>query len=444
MSIYISIIFAIGILLLGIMIVSQGHNQSAYGVNATEFLLYSSGYLNESMEFSMSTNGPSITGDYSNAAFGVDRITFPDGWSGQVKVPDASGLLTITAAPMTMNEVSNNQMMQFYNKSKFIPNIVLRVADKSIYQYPQEEITQNMSTPARDRLTPEQVPLFEQGLKALADKSGKSVAEVEELIKLSCKDVQPSSTTNIDGKPFQISFKYCNSPMGPIVHKTYLYEDKDKIYSLSLTGSQIIFMSLSPGVERPNIDQFVPILDQAAKSIKISSLSAPTPSMTDSGGSSMQADSDFRQPQISDNGSAVGQSTEIQTTTTNDTNTNIQNTAMDISLAVSPDPAFRGQDLVVYVNVVDSSKIGLTNAKVDGVIVDGPAAEQIIKNANSTQPIDISALEGQKFSGVTDTGQFTQLTKLSGDFTNDKFAVVVTASADGFPTSSKIAVFTTG
>ena len=47
-----------------------------------------------------------------------------------------------------------------------------------------------MSTPARDRLTPEQVPLFEQGLKALADKSGKSVAEVEELIKLSCKDVQ--------------------------------------------------------------------------------------------------------------------------------------------------------------------------------------------------------------------------------------------------------------
>ena len=37
-------------------------------------------------------------------------------------------------------------------------------------------------------------------------------------------------------------------------------------------------------------------------------------------------------------------------------------------------------------------------------------------------------------------GQFTQLTKLSGDFTNEKFAVVVTASADGFPTSSKIAV----
>ena len=53
--------------------------------------------------------------------------------------------------------------------------------------------------------------------------------------------------------------------MGPIVHKTYMYKDKDKIYSLSLTGAQIIFMSLSPGVERPNIDQFVPILDQAGK-----------------------------------------------------------------------------------------------------------------------------------------------------------------------------------
>ena len=108
-------------------------------------------------------------------------------------------------------------------------------------------------------------------------------------------------------------------------------KDEDKIYSLSLTGSQIIFMSLSPGVERPDINQFVPILDQAAKSIKISSSSTPTATMTSSGGSSIQADSAFQQPQISDNGSTVGQSTAI----TNDTDTNIQNTAMDISLAVS-------------------------------------------------------------------------------------------------------------
>ena len=108
----------------------------------------------------------------------------------------------------------------------------------------------------------------------------------------------------------------------------------------------------------------------------------------------MPADSTFREPQISDNGATVGQPTEIQTTMTNDSTTNIQNTAMDISLAVSPDPAFRGQDLVVYVNVVDSSKVGVTNAKVDGVIVDGPVAEEIINNANSTQPIDISSIEG--------------------------------------------------
>ena len=97
MSLYISIILASGILLLGIMIVSVGYNQSAYGVNATGFFLYSSGYLNDSMEFSMGSTGPSITGDYSNGAFGIDKITFPEGWSGQVKVPDASGLLTITA-----------------------------------------------------------------------------------------------------------------------------------------------------------------------------------------------------------------------------------------------------------------------------------------------------------------------------------------------------------
>lgn len=88
--------------------------------------------------------------------------------------------------------------------------------------------------------------------------------------------------------------------------------------------------------------------------------------------------------------------------------------------------------------------MGLTNAKVDGVIVDGPAAEEIINNSNSTQPIDISSLNGQKFSGVTDIGQFNQLTKLSGDFSNEKFAVVVTAVADGYQPSSKTAVFAIG
>jgi hypothetical protein len=105
---------------------------------------------------------------------------------------------------------------------------------------------------------------------------------------------------------------------------------------------------------------------------------------------------------------------------------------MDISLVVFPDPAFRGQDLVVHINVGDFSKVGLTNAKVYGMIVDGPAVEEIINNANSTQPVDISSLEGQKFSGVTDIGQFNQLTKLRGDFTYEKFAVIVTAVADGY------------
>lgn len=53
-------------------------------------------------------------------------------------------------------------------------------------------------------------------------------------------------------------------------------------------------MSLSPGVEKPNIDQFVPLIDEAAKSIKISSLSVPTASMTDSGGTSMPTDINLR------------------------------------------------------------------------------------------------------------------------------------------------------
>jgi len=119
---------------------------------------------------------------------------------------------------------------------------------------------------------------------------------------------------------------------------------------------------------------------------------------------------------------------------------------LDIQLSVSPDPAFVGQDLVVYVNVVDfSSKVPLNQAKIEGAIVGGSAAEDLIKNPDTNQLQDIAAIEGQKFSGLTDTnGQFTDTTRLSGDFPADKFAIVVTATAEGYDPVSKIGVFTIG
>jgi hypothetical protein len=71
-------------------------------------------------------------------------------------------------------------------------------------------------------------------------------------------------------------------------------------FLLKILAGQLFlrFQELSPVLDQ----QYVPILDQATKSIKISSLSAPIASMTNSGGTSMEADSTFRQPQISDNG----------------------------------------------------------------------------------------------------------------------------------------------
>ena len=114
-----------------------------------------------------------------------------------------------------------------------------------------------------------------------------------------------------------------------------------------------------------------------------------------------------------------------------------------IEVLTGSDPGFRGADQSIFVNVLDySSRIGIDQAKVNGVLVDGPEGEDFIKNANSTAIVDVEKIDGQKFSGVTDSnGQFSHVTRISEDLDPGTIAIVVTVEASGYQTSSKIGTF---
>ena len=117
--------------------------------------------------------------------------------------------------------------------------------------------------------------------------------------------------------------------------------------------------------------------------------------------------------------------------------------ALFIELLTGSNPGFRGADQSIYVNVLDySSRTGIAQAKIDGVMVGGLSAADFIKNANTTTLLDMGQIDGQTFSGVTDNnGQFSHVTRIDDDFELGPIALLVTVKADGYESSSKIATF---
>ncbi len=98
---------------------------------------------------------------------------------------------------------------------------------------------------------------------------GKS-QEVEKMLKLSCKDLEPVSKIDINSKTFEVSSKICSTKWGPFVHKTYLYENSDRIYALSLYGLKLFLFSKPGGItEMPNLQQYNSVLDDTVKTLKI-------------------------------------------------------------------------------------------------------------------------------------------------------------------------------
>jgi hypothetical protein len=114
-----------------------------------------------------------------------------------------------------------------------------------------------------------------------------------------------------------------------------------------------------------------------------------------------------------------------------------------IELLAGSNPGFRGADQAIYVNVLDySSRTGIAQAKIAGVMVGGSGAADFIKNANSTKLLDVGQIEGQKFTGITDTnGQFSYTTRINEDFEPGPIALIITVESDGYEPLSKIATF---
>ena len=89
-----------------------------------------------------------------------------------------------------------------------------------------------------------------------------------------------------------------------------------------------------------------------------------------------------------------------------------------------------------------SSRTGIAQAKIAGVMVGGSSAGDFIKNANSTKLLDVGQIDGQKFTGITDNnGQFSYTTRINEDLEPGPIALIVTIEANGYEPLSKIATF---
>lgn len=127
--------------------------------------------------------------------------------------------------------------------------------------------------------------------------------------------------------------------------------------------------------------------------------------------------------------------------------TDDQEPTLEISIATGSDPSYRGQDQIIYVDVVDSSSnIRIAEAEVDGLIVDGEDARALIAGSNDTEAlidIDIDEIDGEGFSGETDdNGQLIVSAEIPESFEEGEIAIVLTADADGYDPVTKIAAFT--
>ncbi len=124
----------------------------------------------------------------------------------------------------------------------------------------------------------------------------------------------------------------------------------------------------------------------------------------------------------------------------------VSNLASGLKVQVTPakSTVSSGDDQLINVTVSDStSDAPIIGVKLSGVMIDAfPGAKILIKNMNSTEPIETSKIEGKKFSGVTDeNGQFSVTEPISSSKRAGTYTIVVTASAKGYNPISEIETF---
>ena len=125
-----------------------------------------------------------------------------------------------------------------------IPQITLHVVDKANYKGPIDGIP--TFEERGGSMSAEELAKSQESIAIMAKQRGVPVELVEEEIKNSttttCSDLEDSSTSDINGKTFAVSSKECSTALGPFMHKTYLYEDNDRVYALSMHAIQPIGM----------------------------------------------------------------------------------------------------------------------------------------------------------------------------------------------------------
>jgi hypothetical protein len=118
--------------------------------------------------------------------------------------------------------------------------------------------------------------------------------------------------------------------------------------------------------------------------------------------------------------------------------------ALKVGIIPAKSTISAGDDQLINVTVFDStSGSKISGAKIAGVMIDAfPGAKKLIKNMNSTEPIDTSKIEGKKFSGVTDkNGQYSVSESIPTGKRTGTYAIVVTANAEGYGPISQIKTF---
>ena len=288
----VAILISIGVIFGIIYAVDDDRN--VYAVNATEFLMNAQGFFNTSVSFSFNTQTmmPNITGQYSNEEFGIANVVFKDGWTGLI-YPAQKGLLSIFLTPGPLDDNIIRQA------GGVIPQFSLYVVNKANYEGHLDGLPPTFEQ-QMEAMSPEELNGYQQLIMSMSKQRGVPVEQIEEEFKdmatTKCRDLEKSSTSVINGKTFDITSKECSTPLGaPFLHKTYLYEDNNMVYVLSMHGIQWRNMfcaevgesgnefgnastgsTMNEQIEqciknlgKPTLQTYLPALDETAKSLEI-------------------------------------------------------------------------------------------------------------------------------------------------------------------------------
>ena len=185
-----------------------------------------------------------ITGQYSNPTYGIINFEIPAGWYASEGMFGDQGI-AISMHPETSDELM--QRLSTGQVNETIPVMLLAVVDKA------ERQLRMQNAPASS-------------------------------LSMQCTELQPNSTSTIEGKVFNLSTMNCTTGdqqsegqeeqlgipdfSSTEVFKRYEYESPSRIYALQITLSS----DRSPQnaeITISDIERFAPIIDRAIQSLKL-------------------------------------------------------------------------------------------------------------------------------------------------------------------------------